>query len=595
MINKLFKKLEEKLDDYSLKKKLMLFYICCVLVPLVITDGIILTIISNEEKKEQRYEIESIANAVWYDLSYTFTEAANMSNHFYINRSISEALEKRYESGLDFYVASKEVDKRNFYEMGLNSGNTMIVMCGDNETIVNGNHFYRISSVKDEEWYQKLENSENDLVLCFYYVGDKNLATPNKRKISLVRRLDYYKDLPSEKLVRIDLDYSTVAQRLNNMNYSEPVYICKGNKILFSNVGHSSTSRDFEYLKAEGKRAYEANYEIYGEKIRILIMEPENRISVSFKKHFPLFLLLLSINVLLPILLTVLLNHSLLWRITKLRDAFDSSEADSLKEISHISGQDEISNLMINYNRMVRRMSELIKTVYKDKLERQEMDIARKNAELLALHSQINPHFRFNVLENIRMHSILKGETETAEMIEHLAILERQNVNWKTDCVTVHEEIKLIERYLELQKYRFGNRLSYEIEVEEGCEYYYLPKLTLVTFVENACVHGVERKQANCWIYVRVSKKNNYLFMEVEDTGEGIEEEEVGRLLQKMQSCSMDDLRENKHVGMMNACLRLRMHTEENVAFELESEKGVGTLILIKAPVSTLKNKPKGE
>ena len=91
------------------------------------------------------------------------------------------------------------------------------------------------------------------------------------------------------------------------------------------------------------------------------------------------------------------------------------------------------------------------------------MDIARQNAELLALYSQINPHFLFNALESIRMRSILKDEHETADMVEKLAIMERQNVDWSTDTNTVKRELDFVEAYLSLQKYRFGDRLSYRI------------------------------------------------------------------------------------------------------------------------------------
>ena len=92
-------------------------------------------------------------------------------------------------------------------------------------------------------------------------------------------------------------------------------------------------------------------------------------------------------------------------------------------------------------------------------------------------------------------------------MIERLAVLERQNVDWSSDFVRIQEELQFIEAYLELQKYRFGDRLSYEISAEPDCRFYLLPKLTLVTFVENACVHGVEKKASHCWIYIRAYKK----------------------------------------------------------------------------------------
>ena len=83
---------------------------------------------------------------------------------------------------------------------------------------------------------------------------------------------------------------------------------------------------------------------------------------------------------------------------------------------------------MRNYNRMVARTNELIQIVYKNKIKEQEMLVERQNAELLALHSQINPHFLFNALESIRMHSLLKNEYETADMVEKLALMQRQYV-----------------------------------------------------------------------------------------------------------------------------------------------------------------------
>lgn len=158
---------------------------------------------------------------------------------------------------------------------------------------------------------------------------------------------------------------------------------------------------------------------------------------------------------------------------------------------------------MLNYNHMASRLNDLIQTVYKDRLREQEMDIARQNAELLALQSQVNPHFLFNALESIRMHSILKKEYETADMVGKLAVMERQNVDWSTNFVRMKKELEFVEAYLGLQKYRFGDRLSYELDIEPECEDIQIPRLTVVTFVENACVHGIESKTASCWIFVR--------------------------------------------------------------------------------------------
>ena len=153
----------------------------------------------------------------------------------------------------------------------------------------------------------------------------------------------------------------------------------------------------------------------------------------------------------------------------------------SSRWISGPSGQDEIGSLMDNYNRMADRMNSLIDTAYRCRLKEQKMDIARQNAELMALYSQINPHFLFNALESIRMHSILKKEEETANMIQKLAIMVRQNVDWSSDSNTIKRELAFVEAYLSLQKYRFGERLSYQINAQEDCQNILVPKLTITT------------------------------------------------------------------------------------------------------------------
>ncbi len=586
---RLWNYIQNKMNDFNVKKKLMIVYVCCVLLPLFATDSAVLAILLQGESREQGLLMKNIASAVQFDLSYTLEEAVNMTKSIYVNRTVNDFLGKEYESGFDYYAANQELLKAVFSESSWGTGSASMVLFTDNETIVNGGHFYRLSSAEEEEWYRKLKDSGQDMILHFYYVGDDNPSTNTKRRISLVRKLNYFKDSDREKLVRIDLDYNTLVRKITNMKYSMAVYVCIDDKILFSNDGHSSYTQNFEHLTGKEKIGYESQWNLYGEDIRILVMQPINTISRQIWNHFPLVLFLLAINIALPWLLTYIINNSFTSRLRELSQAFDEVEAESLKEIKDIKGKDEIGSLMRNYNRMVRRSQELIKTVYKDRLERQEMDISRQNAELLALHSQINPHFLFNVLESIRMHSILKKEEETAGMIERLAILERQNVNWTSDFVSIEDEIKFIEAYLELQKYRFGERISYEIAIASGCENYSLPKLTLVTFVENACVHGVENKASACWIYVRVFKKEDFLYLEVEDTGEGMDEGQVKDLEEKMGNCSIETIKENEHVGIINACLRLKMVTEGKAQFNLDSEKGIGTCILIKVPIDALK------
>ena len=328
---------------------------------------------------------------------------------------------------------------------------------------------------------------------------------------------------------------------------------------------------------------------IAGAKVDIIIVNEERIISSAIRDNWEIGLLLIIFTVIVPFFMLSVIENTVIKRIAILENAFGSEKTNTFNSIKNVEGNDELASLMNKYNRMVDITNELVTTVYKDKIKEQESDIARQKAELLALQSQINPHFMFNALESIRMHSLLKGETETASMVDKLAVMERQNVEWGRDFVTIKKEIESIEAYLALQSYRFGDRLSFDIDVEKDCELYEVPKLTVVTFVENACVHGIESKATQGWIFVRVYKGEKELFIEVEDTGEGMTEDKVKEMVKDIEEASIETIKNRKHVGILNACLRLKMVTGHTVKFDIESEEGVGLSVIIRIPLDKLK------
>lgn len=588
----LYKKMESLLNDFSVKKKLIITYMFCVIIPLIVTDSIIFAILYMNEQTEQNYEMESAADSLRYDLQYTFDEAVNILNDIYINYSVYEFLDKEYESQYEFIMASQVMTSGNTLQILGGYNMTNLIAYGDNDTIVNGGRFHQLAEAKDTIWYKEFAQSGKNMMLSIYYVDDAHSNT--KKYVTLARKLDCFGNDEREKIVRIDLDYNALARKWASIQYGYNFMICDGEHILFDNVGGNRNTEDFQLLTGDEPVAYKSELNLCGKDVDILILKPKSSVVDMLIKYMPFILFLVLINFVFPCIMVILVNNSFTRRLRELGQAFDEVQGENLKGIEDVQGKDEIGVLMHNYNSMVERINDLIMRVYKGRLEKQEVDLARQNAELLALHSQINPHFLFNVLESIRMHCILQGENETAGMIEKLAVLERQNVNWAQDNVKLKDEINFVEAYLELQRYRFGNRLHYEIDLPKELENYHIPKLTLTTFVENSCVHGMEEKSASCWIYVRVSKKDNWLYLEIEDTGGGMEDDAVLEMNERMAKSCIDDIKANKHIGIINACLRLKMISDGNVEFLLESEKGVGTFITIKVNTDYLEDERLG-
>ncbi len=571
-----------RLNDLSLRKKLRYLYYFCVLGPILLTDAVILLSLVRAERSEQGRQMADVASAVQYNVT-NFTETpAVIARTIYLDSSIREFLETDFESPAEYYKGYRRITNQSVLSGITQIDNSVVTVYADNEGIVNGGGFIRVSDVREEEWFKKYAGSPLDTQLIIYYDRDAKA-----RVISLLRNLGWFAgDGKTKMFVKIDLNYSSLVSDTINMKYDFPVYICAGYTTIISGEGPNNQGDRFTTFTRAREVGLEEEFDLYGETLTVRVLRRTNSVLAFLRDNALIVTLLLLFNIISPQFVMNLVEYSINSRLFRLGDVFNKVDSEELITIPGDNGRDEIGGLMDNYNRMAVRMNGLIDQVYRNRLREQEMDIARQNAELLALQSQINPHFLFNALESIRMHSILKSEHETADMVEKLAIMERQNVDWSTDTNTVRRELEFVEAYLGLQKYRFGERLNYRIELEPGCEDILVPKLTVTTFVENACVHGIESKTSPGWIFVRVNTEGEDLCVEVEDTGGGMDEEETRALEERMRSASIDMLRGKGRVGVVNACLRIRMMTDGAAKFELESEKGIGTVFTVRIPMS---------
>ena len=575
-------RIENTLDNFTVKRKLLIVYVFCMIVPLVITDSVILGIVLKSEQRARLHEMENIANAVEYNLLSEADSASKYAKSIYISKYLDNFLNRQYESDLEYVAHYQKLFMDTLLNVGASQSNMQIRIYADNNTIVNGAEFKKLDKILTKNWYHYMIENELERGLYFEYDEEDTYVSKSNRKIYFFQKMNYYQD--TNNVLVLEIDYRSMIRMLEGMKYDSVVYICDGDQIVLSNGKEGEASKNFAVLKERKDIGYSERVSIYGKDLEICVLNSTKSVWEQILHLLPMILVLIFANVLLPLFMVYLINHSFTVRIGELSAIFQRVDEEHLEEIADPKGLDEIGSLMRNYNRMARRVNELIQIVYKNRIKEQEMVVAKQNAELLALHSQINPHFLFNALESIRMHSIIKKELETADMVQKLAVMQRQYVEWQEDEISIAREMDFVEAYLGLQKYRFGDRLSYKLDMDTGCEQFQIPKLSIVTFVENACVHGIESKGTSGWIFVRIFKENENLCLEIEDTGSGMDEEQAKTLLARMTNANINMLKSKGRVGIVNACLRLKIITNDEVYFELESEEGVGTLIQIQIP-----------
>ncbi len=218
-------------------------------------------------------------------------------------------------------------------------------------------------------------------------------------------------------------------------------------------------------------------------------------------------------------------------------------------------------------------------------------EILRREAELNALQSQINPHFLYNTLEAIRGYALQKEVVEISDMTEALSSLFRYSIKKQGKYVSIAEELENVKCYLTIQQYRFPGKITYHEFVDNGqidLMQYYIPNLTIQPFIENSLHHGIEAKvgKGNVWLKIYATDKR--IIISVKDDGIGIKEERLKEINQKLyeaQEGSLKDSPNNIGIAMTNINRRLKMQYGEKYGVSIVSSYGIGTEVEVSLPL----------
>ncbi len=245
-----------------------------------------------------------------------------------------------------------------------------------------------------------------------------------------------------------------------------------------------------------------------------------------------------------------------------------------------ISGSSEIEDLAKSFNNMTEEINELINKTYLAKIN-------ENVAKLIALEAQINPHFLNNALQAISTEALLNDQDKIYEMVNTLAVMLRYTIK-NDETVTINEELKHINQYMLMQKYRFGVKLEYEISVDAltNRDFIRIPKLSIQTLVENCIEHGMKLIEHNLLININIYTENKFTYIEVMDNGCGISKKDLARLNTRFADWQNTFKSEKENIGIANLYSRLKLLFNNKSTMEIVNVKPSGTLIVIKIPLS---------
>lgn len=289
-------------------------------------------------------------------------------------------------------------------------------------------------------------------------------------------------------------------------------------------------------------------------------------------------LLIVELVVLIGVILMITyLFRGMLGNILSLEKSFrDINEG---KPVEHIipRTRDETAYLCHQFNTMYEELTRSVEKMAQD-------STLRERAEYNALLAQMNPHFLYNTLESISSMAKLSGQSEIVHAIHMLGYLLRASINGNTQKIPLQEELLYIRYYLELQNLvTGGNRLEWDISIEEGTEQYLVPKLLLQPVVENSIIHGLHLIKEDGIIVITSGMKNDCLVLEVYDNGEGTCQEEIDRIL--LEEEQEDTGRDRAHIGIRSIQKRLHILYGPKYGMQMESSPGNGMIVRITLPL----------
>ena len=290
--------------------------------------------------------------------------------------------------------------------------------------------------------------------------------------------------------------------------------------------------------------------------------------------YTPLILLMGLLVCLYPIMLVV--SNLVSKPLHALGIAMENFKKGDFSQKVEVTTLDEVGEACACFNNMVDDIKQLIDKNY-------VLVLKERESELDVLQAQINPHFLYNTLDSLYWRALDADAEEIGEDILALSQLFRLVLNRGNSIVTVRSEAELLERYLHIQKMRFGERLDYKILINDLILEEEIPKLILQPFVENAIVHGFEKGNTKFYLSVTGELENGRMIFYVRDTGVGMSKEQVAVIWEEADARNYASQRIGKY-AIKNVRERLELTYENDFKLQIESEKGKGTTVMISIP-----------
>ncbi|MGI6122973.1 MAG: histidine kinase [Acetivibrionales bacterium] len=469
---------------------------------------------------------------------------------------------------------------------------TMAVFSSKGE-LVTGEPLYKVKkdiNIIDSDWFTAtIDNPEN---LFFSSPHVQNIfQRQHSWVVSLSREITFNRGGKKEKgVLLVDMNFSAIDQMCQNVTLGKKGYIyildSAGNIVYHPqqqliNAGLKSENLDDVLEHVFGRFFDEQNGEkrlitidtVNYARWRIVGIAYMDEIVYNMNDIGGYVVGILLFGILFSIFISLFISSKISQPIKRLEKYMKMVEQGRFDINIEIQGEAEVAHLSKSFNIMVAKIRQLM-----DQIMREQE--AKRISELDALQAQINPHFLYNTLDSIVWMAEKDKMQEVITMVTSLARLFRISISRGRTIITVEEELEHARNYLIIQKIRYKNKFTFDIEASDEVLKCKTIKLILQPIIENSIYHGIEYMVDEGQIKIKAEKKDGMLLLEVSDNGLGI----MPNILKNILSFEPHSPK-GSGVGVKNVHERIRLFHGKNYGLQIESEPEEGTTVRIWQPI----------
>ncbi|MBQ6230513.1 MAG: histidine kinase [Eubacterium sp.] len=537
----------------------------------------------NENRKlEERKEL----------IESTMDHAIELSERIYFEPQSQKIGITGIGSDNDILVDYRGFDKLSEYIGGYYKNISSICIYVNKGTVDRvDNRYFRLitDTIREKNWYKK--TIENDGLPSWSYLT--NLGT-GRRSIRLTKIL-YTKQRNMAGIISISIDPALTNDIVSELD-GFAVMMLNGSEVVHSNfditeeeaeyISEASEDKEFTF---RGSKCYRAGVSInprYSQDQYDIISirsydDIDDQVMGSARRMvLPMFIAMIVMAIAITIL-----NSWFSRRIMALGKAMHNvteKKYDDVKRTGIGDAKDEIWDLYNDMNKMVTDMQQLSDAAAAERLQKEQLYSREKEVEFKMLATQINPHFLYNTLENIRMLAAINKEKEIEDISVRLTRLLRSSLEVGNELKTLAWEMDKVDCYLGIQDYRFGDRITSAINFDKkAAENYLIMPFVVQPFVENAYVHAMEEMEEGGRIDI-TANISDAMYLVIEDNGHGMTEEELQSILTDMNDFENLD---RTHIGVVNVNQRIKLRFGEDYGVRISSTYGHGTKVEIRMPL----------